>query len=109
LYETGRRDQAVALLTNAPGEVAGLAAKQLAVWNNPQSMPSDLAELKKSYESSTPAEDGLVRTFYAAALLRAGDREQARKLVALWPLPKSLDALQALMYPTFLELRKTLE
>jgi hypothetical protein len=51
----------------------------------------------------------LARTFYAAALLRAGRREEARKLVALWPLPKAADSLEALMYPTFLELRRELK
>ncbi len=109
MYETGRRDQAMELLANAPPEAAELAKKQLAVWNDPQTVPRDLAELKRSYENTMPAEDGLVRTFYAAALLQAGQREEARKLVALWPLPKSQDALQALMYPKFLEVRMILK
>jgi hypothetical protein len=79
------------------------------VWNDPQAVPRDLAELKRAYENAMPAEDGLVRTFYAAALLQAGQRDQARKLVVLWPLPTSQDALMALMYPQFLELRRALQ
>jgi tetratricopeptide (TPR) repeat protein len=109
MYETGRRDQAVAILSNPPPELAELAKKQIAVWNDPQAVPRDLVQLKQAYERAAPSEDGLVRTFYAAALLRAGMREDARKLVGLWPLPNSKDALQALMYPTFLELRRTLQ
>jgi tetratricopeptide (TPR) repeat protein len=106
LYETGRRDEAVAVLTNAAPLPGDLAHKQLAVWADPQSVPRDLIALKRAYETTAPTDDGVVRTFYAAALLQAGQREEAGKLVALWPLPKSQDALQALMYPAFQAVRK---
>ncbi|HEY4363417.1 MAG TPA: hypothetical protein VGN17_20795 [Bryobacteraceae bacterium] len=106
LYETGRRDEAVAVLTNAAPLPGDLAHKQLAVWADPQSVPRDLIALKRAYETTAPTDDGVVRTFYAAALLQAGQREEADKLVALWPLPKSQDALQALMYPAFQAVRK---
>jgi len=106
LYETGRREEAVAVLTNAAPLPGDLGHKQLAVWADPESVPKNLAELKRLYETTAPSDDGIVRTFYAAALLQAGQREEARKLVALWPLPKSQDALQALMYPAFQQVRK---
>jgi tetratricopeptide (TPR) repeat protein len=105
LYETGRREQAVMML----GEAGDVAAKQLAVWNDPGAVPRDLDALRQAYERSDPVNDGLVRTFYAAALLRAGNKDEARKLVARWPLPEMGDSLlQSLMYPQFLELKKAL-
>jgi hypothetical protein len=53
----------------------------------------------------------LARTFYAAALLGGGQREEARKLVALWPLPDAAGdpALEPFLYPSFLELREKLK
>jgi tetratricopeptide (TPR) repeat protein len=109
LYETGRRDQAVDLLMRAPQEAGDVAERQLQVWSNPQSVPSDLAVLERDYHRSTPARDGLVRTLYAEALVRAGRKDEARNLVRLWPLPEQTDLLQALMYPEFIELRKALQ
>lgn len=115
LYETGRRQQAVELLrldipaARAPQEAVDVVQRQLQVWNNPQSVPSDLAELEKDYQRSKPSSDGLVRTLYAEALVRAGRMADARSLVRLWPLPEQNDLLQALMYPEFIELRKTLQ
>ena len=105
LYETGHQSQAVTLLMRAPSD---LAQRQLAVWENPDAaLPQDLERL---YESSPPASDGLPRTFYAAALLKAGRRDEARRLIARWPLPETGESLfQSLMYPRFLELKKTLE
>ena len=105
LYETGRREQAMMMLMEA-GDLAG---KQLAVWNNPGAVPHDLDMLRQVYERADPVNDGLVRTFYAAALLHAGNRDEAKKLVARWPLPEMSDSLlQSLMYPQFLELKKAL-
>jgi tetratricopeptide (TPR) repeat protein len=109
LYETGRREQAVQLLMQASPQAADVAQRQLRVWNNPQSVPSDLADLEKAYQHATPTSDGLVRTLYAEALVRAGRKDDARSLVKLWPLPEQTDLLQALMYPTFIELRKELQ
>jgi len=109
LYETGRRQQAMELLMHAPPDAANVAQRQLQVWNNPQSVPSNLAELESGYQHSIPTSDGLVRTLYADALVRAGRKDEARSLVKLWPLPEQTDLLQALMYPKFIELRKTLQ
>jgi Tfp pilus assembly protein PilF len=119
LYEMGRQEQAVELLkmellkTDAQipalQEAANVAQRQLQVWNNLQSVPSNLADLEKDYHHSNPASDGLVRTLYAEALLRAGRRAEAAKLVKLWPLPEQTDLLQGLMYPRYIELRKTLQ
>jgi Flp pilus assembly protein TadD len=109
LYETGRRDQAAQLLMHAPPETAEVAQRQLQVWSNLASMPSDLAALERSYQESTPVRDGLVRTLYAQALVRAGRKAEAKSLVKLWPVPEETDSpLQALMYPKFIELRKQL-
>ena len=72
-------------------------------------MPSDLPALERSYRDSSPEHDGLVRTFYADALVRAGRKAEAKNLLRLWPLPEESDSpLQALMYPKFIELRKEL-
>ena len=114
LYETGRREQGVELLKMdvqmpALQETANVAQRQLQVWNNLQSVPSGVADLEKDYQHSNPASDGLVRTLYAEALVRAGRKPEAAKLVKLWPLPEQTDLLQGLMYPKFLELRKTLQ
>ena len=109
LYETGRREQAAMMLMESPPEASELARKQLAVWNDPRAVPGDLDMLRQAYERSDPVNDGLVRTFYAAALLEAGRKDEARKLTARWPLPEMGDSLlQSLMYPRFLELRKAL-
>ena len=110
LYETGRRDQAVALLMRAaPGEVEA-SRRQIALWNDPAAVPKDLTMLQKAYAQSDPVNDGLVRTFYAAALLRSGRRDEARNLLSRWPLPETGDnLLQSLMYPQYLDLRKQLQ
>jgi len=107
LYETGRREQAVDLLMKAPQTAD--AQRQLQVWNNLQSVPSDLAQLEKAYQHANPVSDGLVRTLYAEALVRAGRKDDAKDLVKLWPLPEQTDLLQALLYPKFIELRKELQ
>jgi tetratricopeptide (TPR) repeat protein len=109
LYETGRREQAVMLLMESPPEAGDLARKQIAVWKDPAAIPADLAMLQQAYEHADPVNDGLVRTFYAAALLKAGRKDEARAVAARWPLPAlGENLLQSLMYPQYLELRKAL-
>jgi Tfp pilus assembly protein PilF len=109
LYETGRREQAVILLMESPPEAGDLARKQIAVWNDSAAFPGDLPMLQQAYEHADPVNDGLVRTFYAAALLKAGRKDEARGIAARWPLPPLGDSLlQSLMYPQYLELRKAL-
>jgi len=94
----------------ASGQFAVLARRQLAVWKAPPVL-SDLTALKRAYQSSTPSTDGLARTFYAAALLANGQKDQAQKLAAPWPLPDAAGdpVLQAFLYPRFLELREKLK
>jgi hypothetical protein len=108
-YETGDREAAMGMLQNVPENEAGLAEKQLAVWRGTGSPPSDLSALKAAYEHTVPQADGEVRTFYAAALLAAGQKDEARKLLTLWPLPDAGgdSFFQATMYPKFIELRRT--
>lgn len=109
LYETGRQDQAGVLLRQAPAASADLARKQLAVWANPGIVRQDLAGLKSAYQQTDPLRDGLIRTFYAAALLRAGETEQAKQLIARWPLPPTDEnLLDSLMYPEYMKLREQL-
>jgi tetratricopeptide (TPR) repeat protein len=103
LYETGRKDMAEAALKQAPPEIA---QKQLAIWNSPGTISGTPAELKTLYDQADPVNDGLVRTFYAAALMQAGQKEQAKPLLTRWPLPPADEnLLQSLMYPEFLRLR----
>jgi Flp pilus assembly protein TadD len=108
LYETGRKDQAAALLGREASNQ--LFKQQLALWKNPTAAaPRDLETLKQLYERADPVNDGAPRTLYAAALLEAGRKEEARKLVQLWPLPPRANSpLDSLIYPQFLELRSTL-
>jgi Flp pilus assembly protein TadD len=109
LYETGRHDAAMELLMHAPPEAAEVAQRQLQVWTNLASLPSDLPTLERSYWESNPVTDGLVRTLYAEALVRAGRKAEAKSLVKLWPVPEETDSpLRALIYPKFIELRKEL-
>lgn len=113
LYETGRRQQAVDLLTHTQETTVGAAAaakQQLQVWDNPQLVSEDLAKLEQAYRHSDPVNDGLARTLYAQALVHAGKTAEARELLKRWPLPvRDNSTLQSLMYPTFLELRKALD
>ena len=110
LYATGRRDQAIAALAKAPKDQAANMERQRAVWRGDVPLPNDLNQLKALYESTNPAADGLARTLYAGALARAGRTDEARALLKLWPVPDTSGAqlLQSLLYPRFLELRKTL-
>ncbi len=110
LYATGRTDQALAMLDNAPADQAAAMARQRSVWRGEVHPPEDLDQWKKIFEGTNPALDGLPRTLYAAALAKAGKTDEARALLKTWPLPESAadPLLQSLLYPRFLELRKTL-
>ncbi len=110
LYATGRRDQAMAALAKAPPDQAANMERQRAVWRGEAHIPDDLNQLKAVYQNTNPAADGLPRTLYAAALVKAGKTDEARAMLKLWPLPEfaSDNLLQSLMYPRFLELRKAL-
>ena len=110
LYATGRREQAIAALAKAPPDQSANMERQRAVWRGETHIPDDLNQLKTVYQNTNPAADGLPRTLYAAALVRAGMVDEARALLKLWPLPEfaSDSLLQSLMYPRFLELRKAL-
>ncbi len=109
-YTTGRRDQAIATLQNAPPNQKELVEKQTAVWRGTVAAPDNLPALQEAYEHTAPALDGEARIFYAAALLAAGRKEEARKLIVFWPLPDSSgDPLfQSLVYPKFIELRRSM-
>jgi tetratricopeptide (TPR) repeat protein len=119
LYETGRQEQAVQVLktdlvgtdvTQPPQGATALIERQLQVWNNLASLPSDLATLEKDYRRSNPSSDGLVRVLYAEALVRAGRKDDARSLLKLWPVPEQNESpVQSLVYPKFIELRKELQ
>lgn len=103
-FSTGRRDQAVKIIQQAPPKVA---QAQVAIWNANE--PADIDRLKQAYEASSPSTDGFLRTFYAAALLESGNRDQARELIARWPLPVengSQALYESLIFPKFQELRE---
>jgi tetratricopeptide (TPR) repeat protein len=107
-FATGRKDQAIARLqkSRSPQDVV-----QLRVWNGQFEMRfKDPSQLKQEYEATQPAADGFYRTFYADELLRQGNKEEAKKLAARWPLPDSAGepALQSLVFPKFIELRRIL-
>jgi tetratricopeptide (TPR) repeat protein len=108
-YATGRQEQAMAALAKAPPGQASNMERQRAVWRGEAHVPDDLNQLRKAYLNTNPAADGLPRTLYAAALVQAGKADEARALLKLWPLPESASdsLLQSLMYPRFLDLKKT--
>jgi thioredoxin-like negative regulator of GroEL len=85
--------------------------RQLVVWQNLNRLPSTLEALKPLYDSEQPAGDGLVRVLYASALLNAGKSDEARAILQRWPLPENGadQALQSIVIPKFLELRKKLQ
>jgi len=110
-YSTGRTEAAIARLSDVTGPAANIAHAQLAVWKDPSKLPHDPARLKQEYEKTTPAADGIPRVFYAAALAEAGQKDEARKLIALWPLP-GLDndpLIQSFVFPKYLELKRELK
>ncbi len=105
-YTTGRRDLAIQTLSATP---PALSQRQIAAWN--AAPPSDLDALKQAYLQTAPSSDGIARTRYAAALFRAGQREQAKELIQRWPLPVENNAdqlFESTVFPTFLEIRKSL-
>ena len=110
LYATGRREQAISKLMEAPADQSQLVQRQLAVWRGEVQATKDLPTLKKLYDGSVPPNDGEFRTFYAAALAAAGKKGEASTLLARWPLPDlGGDPLfQSLVYPEFMELRREL-
>ena len=110
LYATGRREQALAMLDKTPAEQAAAMARQRSVWRGEVHPPDDLEQLKKIFEGTNPSVDGLPRTLYAEALAKAGKTDEARALLKIWPLPETAadPLLQSLLYPRFLELRKSL-
>ena len=110
-FAAGRREQAIDKLRNPPAAMKDLAARQIAVWTGKVKPPADLAALEKIYRATEPSVDGQARTFYAAALVAAGRKDQARPLLALWPLPEvgGNSTLDSLVYPAFVELRQAME
>jgi len=104
-YSTGRKEQAVARLQKSPSPQSKL---QLQVWQSPMHPNAD--QLKQAYESTAPVADGFYRTFYAEELLRQGQKDEAKKLAARWPLPDSAGepVLQSLVFPKYVELRRIL-
>jgi hypothetical protein len=110
-YSTGRTDAAMARLSKVTGAAANVAGAQLALWKDPSRLPQDPAALKQAYERTPPTADGIPRVFYAAALARAGQTDEARKLIALWPLPgaESDPLLQSFVFPKYVELKRELK
>jgi Flp pilus assembly protein TadD len=110
-YSTGRTDAAIGRLSSVTGPAANIAAAQLALWKDPSKLPRDPAALKQAYERTSPAGDGIIRVLYAAALAQAGQKDEARKLLALWPLPglESDPLLQSFVFPKYLELKQQLK
>jgi Flp pilus assembly protein TadD len=106
-YSTGRKDAAFARLQKSSFPEAGV---QLHVWRGDVKLPSDPDRLKLAYEASQPSSDGLYRTIYAEALLAQGNRDDAKKLAARWPLPDSAGdpVLQSLVFPKYIALRRIL-
>jgi tetratricopeptide (TPR) repeat protein len=106
-YTTGGKDQAIARLQKSP---TPQAAVQIRVWNGDMKLPSDLAQLKKAYEAAEPSTDGLYRTLYAEALFANGNKDEAKKLAARWPLPDNAGdpVLHSLVFPKYLALRRIL-
>jgi Flp pilus assembly protein TadD len=110
-YSTGRTGAAIARLANVTGPAANLATAQLALWKDPSKLPHDLAALKQAYERTQPAADGIPRVFYAAALAEAGQKDEAKKLIALWPLPglENDPLIQSFVFPKYLGLKRELK
>jgi tetratricopeptide (TPR) repeat protein len=106
-FVTGRKDQAVALLEKSSFPQAQI---QIRVWRDETKVPSDVGPLKRAYEGSPPTADGLYRVLYAEALVGNGDREEAKKIIARWPLPDNAGEpiLQSLVFPKYVALRRIL-
>jgi tetratricopeptide (TPR) repeat protein len=106
-FATGRKDPAIARVEKMASPQASV---ELRVWRGDVKLPSDLDQLKKAYESAQPAGDGLFRTLYAEALVAHGNKDEAKKLAARWPLPDNAGdpVLQSLVFPKYLALRRIL-
>ena len=105
-FVTGRRDLAMAKLAEVQPQ---LADRQRAVWT--ARISGELSTLKEKYERTAPSSDGEARVFYAAALLAEGQKDAARKLLELWPLPVETGGdsmVESLVFPKFIELRRAL-
>jgi len=103
-FVTGRREIAMSKLDAVPRQVAD---RQRAVWTG--HISDGLPALKEKYDRSAPASDGEARVFYAAALLADGQKDAARKLLQLWPLPAETGGdptVESLVFPKFIELRR---
>jgi tetratricopeptide (TPR) repeat protein len=111
-YATGRTAAAMERLARVtgPGPAAQLASAQVNLWKDLSKLPADPAKLKPLYERTPPAVDGITRILYAAALLQAGQKDEARRLLELWPLPglEGDPLLQSLLFPKYLELKREL-
>ena len=108
LYSTGRTGLAIEKLKSVP--IAGLAERQEAVWQAAAQQHPDVGVLKAAFDRTAPPGDGEVKTAYAAALAAAGEKDAARPLLTLWPLPQPGDSLSAsTVFPQFLALRKQLD
>ncbi len=110
-YSTGRSDAAIARLSNVTGSIENVARAQLALWKDLSKLPQDPAALKQAYERTPPTGDGIPRVFYAAALAEAGQKDEARKLLAFWPVPglENDPLLQSFVFPKYLELKRELK
>jgi Flp pilus assembly protein TadD len=128
-FLTGRRKQAIARLSGAPGDPR--AASQLALWkmqtgqspvpqggNDPLSraishlLAGQFAEaaplLEPLYRATPPGTDGMVRTLLAWSYARTNRAQEAGKLLDLYPIPiaGSDNAILApLIFPRFVQLR----
>jgi Flp pilus assembly protein TadD len=110
-YSTGRPEPAIARLSALTGPPADLARTQVALWKDPSRLPHDPAVLQQAFERTPPALDGITRVLLASALARAGQKDQARKLLVLWPLPgaEGDPLLQSFLFPKYLELKQELK
>lgn len=109
LFTTGRRALAVEKFSSLQFARSEIGKQQLAVFKGELAPPSDASSLKKLYEGTPPAQDGMARVFYAATLLAAGKRPEALELLKRWPLPDDgAPPFQSLVFDRFLELRKSL-
>jgi len=114
-YSTGRSQAALArlsaLTSSVTGPEANLVRAQLAVWKDPSKLPHDPAALKQIYDRAPPVADGIPRVLYAEALARTGQKDEARKLLVLWPLPaqEGDPLLQSFLFPKYLELKRELK
>jgi tetratricopeptide (TPR) repeat protein len=108
-YATGRKDLAIEKLKSASGVPPSLIERQAAVWQGPTPVANDVAALKQKYDQTPPSADGQIRVFYAAALIAAGEKDAARKILTRWPMPGETGSdplFDSLLFPKFIELRK---